>query len=524
MTLTRAHPTVERISSIQARKLIEPWLEGIHLQNLDAPPTHFLIINKAYFLAVMKDITEFPRAYNSSEKLLKTQRRWIPYLFLGMAINGAIWSSALLLMKVMPRTYTSDWTLTLPGSGSSTNVNLPGLGGAVSEATSPYANQSQDPRETYKFLITSEPVLLAAAEQLNMPKKKFGKPKVAIVTNTTLMTLESTGDSPEEAQKKSLVLYNVFKARLKELRSQEAAQREASVQEALKGAGKKLELAQKRLSDYQFRSGLASNTQIEQLSAQIEELRKARAEIVAQQQQSNARLQQLSTNLNVTTPQASEVLILKADQLFQQSLKDYIESTAKLSVLNAKYLPNHPAIVREQGVQNSAKSALLERSQSLLGHPVEPGALGQINRGDISQNNSTREILFKDLITAQVDRQGFQASAQELEQQIAQLEARLKKMTEYGSTLESLRRDMQISETVFSSTVARLDVNKSDIFGSYPEVQLLTQPSLPDSSKGPQKKLILLGAVASSFFCTNGLILLWLRRRLLSAVMHKFKT
>jgi uncharacterized protein involved in exopolysaccharide biosynthesis len=472
----------------------------------------------------MKDLTEFPTAYSSSEKLLKTQRRWVPYLCSGLVTNAAIWSLALILMKVTPRAYTSNWALTLPGTASSTNVNLPELGGASSQATSPYANQAQDPRENYKFIITSKPVLKAAAAQLKIPTKKFGEPKVTIVTNTTLMTFESTGSTPEEAQQKSLALYKAFKARLRELRTQEAAQREASVQDALKRAHKKLELAQKRLSNYQFRSGLASNTQIDQLSAQIEELRTKKAEFIAQQQQSNARLQQLSTNLNVTTPQASDALILKADQLFQQYLKDYIESTAKLSVLNAKYLPNHPAVVREQGVQNLAKAALLARSQSLLGHPVEPGAIGQINRGDISQNSSTREILFKDLITAQVDRQGFQASAQELDQQIAQLEARLKKMTEYGSTLESLRRDMQISETVFSSTVASLDVNKSDIFGSYPEVQLLTEPSLPDSAKSPKKKLILLGAVASSFFCTNGLILLWLRRRLLSAVMHKFKT
>lgn len=471
----------------------------------------------------MKDLTEFPTAYSSSEKLLKTQRRWMPYLFLGMVINGAIWSSALFLMKVTPRTYTSDWTLTLPGNVSSTNVNLPNLGGASSQATSPYANQSQDPRETYKFLITSEPVLQAAAKQLNMSKEKFGKPKVAIVTNTTLMTLESTGDTPEEAQKKSLVLYNVFKARLKELRTQEAAQREAGVQEALKEARKKLEVSQQALSDYQVRSGLASNTQIEQLSAQIEDLRKKRAELVAQQQQSNARRKELGSNLNVNAPQVADALILKADQLFQQYLKDYVEATAKLGVLNTKFLADHPSVVQQKSLQNSAKAALLARSQSLLGYPLDLANLEQLNIGDTSQSASTREILFKELITAQVEQQGFQANAQELDRQISLLEARLKKLTEYGSTLDSLRRNMQISETVFSSTVASLDVNKSDLFGSYPEVQLLTPPSLPDAPKAPKKKLILIGAAASSFFCINAIILLGLRHRMMSIVMHKFE-
>lgn len=461
-------------------------------------------------------MTDSPRSYypsTLSKKLVNTRVSWTPYLSLGIVINMAIWGLTFVYLKATLPVYRSNWTLTLPGAASSTNVNVAEMGGAYSQAVSPYANQSQDPRENYKFILTSQPVQKAAAAKLKMSTEEFGQPKIKILANTTLMNIELSGGSPDEAQKKSLALSQAFQARLDELRTQEVAQRDANVQTALSDARKKLENSQKRFSDYQVRSGLASNTQIEQLSSQIEDLRKQRAEIVAQQKESSVRLRQLSTNLNVTAQQVSDALILKADQLFQQHLKNYSEATSTLTVLNSKYLPNHPAVVRQQSLQKSAKAALLARSQFLLGHPTDQATLAQLNIGDNAQSGSARETLFQELIKAQGDQQGFEASAQELGRQIAQLETRLKTQAEYGSTLEALRRDLQISETVFSSTVAKLDVDKSNMSGSYPEIQLLTDPSLPDSPSSPKKKFVLLGAVLGSFFSTSGLVTLWLRKR-----------
>jgi uncharacterized protein involved in exopolysaccharide biosynthesis len=327
------------------------------------------------------------------------------------------------------------------------------------------------------------------------------------------MNFELSGRTPEEAQKKSLAFYKAFQARLNELRTEEVAQREAKMQEPISDAQKKLAIAQKRLSDYQVRSGLASTTQIEQLSNTIEELRKKRAEVGAQQQQSSASLRQLSTNLDVNALQASDAFILKADQLFQQYLKEYSASTATLVLLNSKYLPDNPAVVREQSKLDSVKAALLARSKSLLGRPVDEATLAQLNIGGSDQSGTSRELLFKDLVTSQVEQQGLKANVQELDQQIAQLEARLKTLAQSGSTLEALRRDLQLAEAVFSSTLASSDLGKSQLLGSYPEVQLLAEPSLPDSPTSPKKKLVLLGAALGSLLLDTGLGLLWFHKR-----------
>ena len=451
--------------------------------------------------------------YSTSSRFVKSTKmsgRWLLYLLLGLVGNAGMWSLALFYLKVTPPIYASNWTLSLPGTVINARITLPNTGTASAEGISPYANTTQDPRENYKVIASSEVVQKTAATQARISPKEFGKPRIKIVNNTTLISFQFTGKSPEDAQKKSLAFYKAFQARLNELRTEEIAQRETKFQGKLREAQKKVKNSQRRLADYQFRSGFASNVQIEQLSDQIEQLRRQKSEIIAQQQQSNARLKQISTNLNLSALQATDALILKADQLFQQHLKDYTEVNAKLVLLNSKYLPNHPAVLREQSQLNSVKTALLTRSQVLLRRPVDPATLEQIN---MDQSGSVQENFLKEMVTSQVDHQGYTASAQTIDRQIAQLETKLKTLTESASVVEALRRDMQIEEAVFSSTLASLDIRNTDVLGSYPEVQLIEEPSFSDEPIAPKKKLVLLGPSAGTFFSITVLFLLGLRER-----------
>lgn len=461
--------------------------------------------------------------YSTSSRFVKSTKmsgRWLLYLFLGLVGNASMWSLALFYLKATPPVYESSWTLSLPGTVANTKISLPNTGAAEAQGVSPYANTAQDPREIYKVIASSEVVQKAAATQAKISPKEFGKPRIKIINNTTLMSFQTTGKNPEEAQKKSLVFYNAFQSRLNELRNEEINQREGKFQGKLREAKEKVKKSQRRLADYQFRSGFASNIQIEHLSDQIEQLRRQKSEVIAQQQQSNARLRQISTNLNVSTLQAKDALILKADQLFQQYLKDYTTVKAKLTLLNSKYLPNHPAVVSEENQLNSIKNALLTRSQMLLGRTVDQASIEQLN---MEQTGSTQENFLKEIVTSQVDQQGYIASSQTIDRQIAQLETKLKTLTESASVVEALKRDMQIDEAVLSSTLARLDVRNTDILGSYPEVQLIEEPSFSDEPIAPKKKLVLLGPAASTFFSITGLFLLWLREKQKKSINRKLR-
>lgn len=452
-------------------------------------------------------------ASDISPKPTRAWGHWLLYLFLGLVGNAAIWGLALAYINSSP-TYTSKWALTLPGTASTTNVNVPNIGTASSSSGPIYDPNRGDPRENYKFIVESDAVRKAAAARLNIPVGELSKPRIKVIENTTLISFEVEAEDPKKSREHSMALYAAFQDRLRELRSEEAAQQKALAQGTLVDSQKKLEIAQRRMSDYKARSGLASDAQIEQLSASIEQLRQKRAELLAQERDTTAQLSELSANLNLSASQATDAFALKADKLYQQYRQEYSTATSTLGVLNTRYGPNHPSVVRERSRQQAALSALEARSQSLIGRSVDEASLAKLNVDDGNQGGSSRETLFQQLVTVQVAQEGQVANVQELNKQIAQLETRLQTLAQYDSTLEGLQRDLQIAETVFSSTLAGLDIGKLQKFGSYPQVQLLAEPSLPKSPTSPNKQIGLLGASGGSLFYTTGLLLFALRQHL----------
>lgn len=432
----------------------------------------------------------------------RVNNRWQPYIVLGIVANTAIWASAFFVLNFQPPTYTSSVNAILPGS-SEGNVSVPNVGNANFQTLSAF---SQDTRATYSIIATSTPVVRAAAQQLNMPLKSFSpsRYRVKLVPNTTMMTFETKAATPKEAEEKALAIYQAFQARLNMLRSQETLQREVGFQSALSSAQQRLEVAQKRLSDYKARSGLNSNTQVAALSSTIDQLRAQRTQVLVQQQQARTRLKELSTSLNPSAQQAKDASIIEKDQVFQQSLKIYSEASAAFVELSSKFLTDHPSVVNMKSSRDAAQRAMLARSQYLLGRPINQATLRQLN--PVITNGSARE-----LISQQADLRAFQSQAQEINKQISQLEVKLKSLSQQETTLDALNRDFKVAEAVFTSTLGKLDVGRANVFGSYPLIQTLSEPVLGLSS--PIQKFVLLGAGLGSLLVTTGIISLWLRRR-----------
>jgi uncharacterized protein involved in exopolysaccharide biosynthesis len=448
-------------------------------------------------------------------------RAWQLYVAIGLIANVGIWALAIAYLRVTKPIYISQMALNVPGAGSGINVNLPEIGQATSSSTSSFGSASQDPRANYQYIATSEPVLEAAAAEMGIPTNIYDKPKIKLLDNTTLIQMEFSGRTPEEAQKKALVLYKVLSKRLDELRNEEISRRDEGIEVTLGSAKQKLERAQSNLSTYKSSSGLGSTDQLSFLSTNIEQLRKQRAEALAQLRQSTNRLMQLSSTLNLSPKLAADAFVLQSDPQFQLNLKDYSDSTATLTLLSPKLGENHPTFVQEASKQRAARSALMERSASLLGAPLSPTDLARINL--LSTDSGTGKAgLFRDLIALQADRQGLTAQTQELEAQINTLETRLQDLTFKSSKLDSLKRDTQIAEAVFASTLARLDLSKSDIFTAYPLLQIIVQPGLAELPVSPQPRFAYLGAILGSVLVTTGatlLIIRQLRRKRKSAAL-----
>ncbi|MFX8554359.1 hypothetical protein ABTM01_19535, partial [Acinetobacter baumannii] len=77
--------------------------------------------------------------------------------------------------------------------------------------------------------------------------------------------------------------------------------------------------------------------------------------------------------------------------------------------------------------------------------------------------------------------------------------------------LEDLKKDHLVAEAVFTSAVARLDTNKTDIYASYPMVQTLAAPDLPDRRSTPNTLIAVLGGIAASLLALLALAMAWVR-------------
>ncbi|NJM18974.1 MAG: hypothetical protein HC836_03560 [Richelia sp. RM2_1_2] len=434
------------------------------------------------------------------------------YLITLLLVNGGIWIGAFIYLSTAKPKYVSEWTINIPGSGSTSNINLPNIGQATSQNYSAYAGANYDPRENYKAIATAEEVLSAAALNINMPLKEFGNPRIKTVDNTSLMKFEFQGSTPQQAKNKLVALQNAFEVKLEQLRFEEISQEKVRLESGMEVSRRKLIAAQKRLSAFKVASGLNSEEQLSNLAINIEGLRKQRAELTAQGEQSQARMLELSNNLNLSSNQASDAFVLQADPLFQNYLKNYSETTSQLITSSAKLTSVHPTIINFQREQEASQNALLARAQALLNRPISMALINRLNFSNNESSGSKRAMLSEQLVTTSVEKQGTKAQIETLDTQISQLEQRLEKLSQQQSVMEDLKRDVQVAEAVFSSTIAKLDLAKTTVSASYPQIQILAKPSLPTNASGPRKNLVLLGATLGSLLLTSGIIGLWKRQ------------
>jgi DNA-binding NarL/FixJ family response regulator/uncharacterized protein involved in exopolysaccharide biosynthesis len=436
------------------------------------------------------------------------------YLGIWLLGNACLWGGSLLYLKLVAPVYSSNWTIALPGTASSTSVNLPDIGQASSENQSPFSNLTSDPRENYKLLAESVDVVDAAAQSLKMPPQEFGEPLVKILENSTLMQLSIEGKSPQESKTKAIALHQSLKNRLAQLKKIESTEPDENTLKTLKNAEIRLDQTRQKLADYQEVSGLNSNVQLENLANSIEQMRVEKAQLSTQQQRDQGKLERLLQELKLTPEQAQDALALHSDRLFKQYLDNYSRIQTESVNLSAKFLASHPILMAKQEDLRVAESALLQRASAVLGRTVELDTLSELElNGSNNQSPSQKENILGTLIDLQGEQQGLQKQAEELERQMAQLKIRQKQRSRSGSELDRLKKNVQIAEAVYSSTLTKLEISQTDTSNLYPPISLLTQPSLPKASTSPKKTYVLSGSALGSFFLTTGLLSLWARDR-----------
>ncbi|MEB3309873.1 MAG: hypothetical protein VKJ02_06535, partial [Snowella sp.] len=344
------------------------------------------------------------------EKSLPTRSlpwlRFIKYLVVAVLVNAALWSLALGYLKKTKPIYTSELILNVAGGGQGVNVNLPGVGQAITSSTSAFGSTA-DPRENYKLMAMGSTILSNAAKSLDISEQDFNQPKIKIINNTTMMEIAITGKTPEQSQKKAWAIYNALSYRLAILRLNEQGQRNKAIQQALDSAQERLTNAQQRLSSYKAESGLNSSDQITSLITNIEILRKQRAELQAQEQQVRDRKDQLSKTLGLSPQEAADALLLQNDQQFQKGLKDYSDSTLELKALLENRGENYPDVIQLREKQATALLILLERGRILLNKKLDQLTLERLSLDNSNGSGVKRGELFQELVLLNAEHQGL---------------------------------------------------------------------------------------------------------------------
>lgn len=437
------------------------------------------------------------------------------YLWLGTLLNGVIWGCIFLYLKQATPVYTSQVGVTVLGGDSKVDVSLPDGTKASASPVEGRAEPFEDPRNDYAYIATSSVVVDRAAQQLGMDADEFGEPEVTVDEETAILSFSINGETPLIAQRKSYALYTTLDQHVQKLRESTLARREGEKQFTLAGARQKVEKAQRALAKYQSVSAFGSDQQLEELSVNVEQLRRLRAENQAQANGLNGRLSNLENSTGVEKG-AADRYKLEGDTVYQQLLSEYGRLRTELTQISAQLSPQHPQVEDIQERLAEASTALVRRGSSILGRQVRGSDLVALSPlSNDPQATVVRGELFKESVVDRADRDKLIRQDQVLAKEITRMEARLNSLSQEKFKIDRLRRDLQVAETLLASRLAKLDLSQSDLYSIYPPIQLVTEPTLPEEDKpvSPSKQMAFLTGLAGSFVATLGLLLIWYEKR-----------
>lgn len=431
-------------------------------------------------------------------------------------VLGAIWLATAAYLLLVPRTYTSEFSLIVPGSGMGSSLNVESIGQAQSSANSAFSSPTLSPTENYKQLLSADITRRAAAKITGEDGDRFPDPVIKLVDQTNLIHVHITGRSAAQAKARADALQNAFLARLDLLRADEAHKREESDVKHLVELSNKVQTAQRKLIAFQASHGLATLEQFNSRIAAVDALHDKEREVRMQLRQFSGTAGRLSGSLG-SNPHAADIAMrLRGDPVFQQLADRYATSNAQTSEKSATLGTRHVEMAKANGERDALRAALVLRGRQLTGlseNAIMAGIDLQVADG---RSNLMQAMTVNDAQAA-----GAGAALAEIRGDLARAQAQSPALIAQASELADLQRDHRVAEAVFSSALARIDTNKQDPFASYPLVQTLAPPSLPKRPSSPSLVIALAGALAASLLVLLAFALAWLRQPLLERMLRK---
>ena len=234
-----------------------------------------------------------------------------------------VWVATAGYLLLAPRSYTSHFTLILPGSGAGGSINVESIGQAQSSAASAFSSTTLSPTENYKRLLMADVTLRHTARSLRENEDTFPGPKVELIDQTNLIEIDIPGATPAQAHARAMALRQAFLTQLDRLRGDEAAKREVSDARHMQELEAKVRETEQKLLAFQAEHGLVSVDQFNNRISGIDALREREREVRTTLRQQNAETSRYASALNAGPGLGNSTLRLRSDPMFQGLVARY---------------------------------------------------------------------------------------------------------------------------------------------------------------------------------------------------------
>ncbi len=425
----------------------------------------------------------------------------------GLSVT-CIWVFVIVYLTFTTPIYVSRWTLNLPGATSNVSVSLESIGQSNSTPSSPFSSASLSPKVVYKEIADGEKVRSAAAHALGLSLLEFGRARVKLVDETALMLFEMSARSPAEAKRRSDALIASFAAELERLRNDELDKRTAAIRLNMIDYQHQAKIARENTVRAQVDAGLISANQFAEMVTGLTTLRRRLLDLGGEVDKATDEQARLRLQLGVTVAEAGVALKLAGDPGLQKIMQEYIDAATLFAADDDRFGARHP----QRLASSSRRDAALLRFKSALDRLAPDEALTRdIDRLASVVHMSARSDLYATLVRNDAVIEGRRRELQSLNAERARVEADVIRLSPIAARLEELKKEQLVADAVLSSAMARLDSSKSDIYGSYPIVQVVAPPDIAETASQPRPLYAALGGISGSFFACLAWILAWLQ-------------
>ena len=380
-----------------------------------------------------------------------------------------------LLYVFVPRRYTVRYLYILPGEKNTTSISLPEIGNAdTSYGSAGYARSTFDPRENYRSIFLSKPVIENAKKILNVDY--FPNPRIDLTPNSTLISVKVTSPSIKQSIKYARALNQSAISHISELRKSSISQRRIPVDSIVQELSQRLNQSQENLAEFQSNSLLQFEEQSKDLLRILSELKSHEIEVSSEIKKYENEIISLENMTGLNERELKFAFLMRDDAIISELMTQYSIVIGKINTNKDILGEQHPQQKNLQNQSSALAESIIKRSQQLLGIKLSIDVINNVYKANSTENVSSDIIIS--LIHKKSTLEGQRGIYNEILKQKTEYRDELNELIELQPKLADLKRDVALSEAVISSALANLEYSESNFYEGYPQIQIIEEPRL----------------------------------------------